>query len=415
MQRSLLASRPRLRSESRPGFWAGPLGYAQAWAAVGGALVLGLLFHWQIGYPGGAPSVGLLWLAAAPAAAALFAGRLLLDRPFVKWLCGIPMAIASTVVVGVLALAGGIVPNSFFQEQLGAPSMWASYPFLMSCSLMMVNLVGSVGKRLWPLNYKNVVYLASHAGLAVAIGGGAVSASMLERQNIVLFPGQKIDFAFDAQDHQHPLPFAIELEEFVMETFDPRLSVVTLDDKAKDGYTLESGSAFAVKGANEAIDGFRVEVLESHDKAVFNGEKWIPVEWKTAGPAARVRVSGADGSLLKEGWVSAESVEAQAAFLQLEEGRLLAMEQPRPKRFASKVKVHHNGATTERMIEVNEPIHVAGRTLYQLSYDDKAGPASAYSVIESVEDKGLPVVYAGIFIMLAGAALHLWNGVGGKA
>ncbi|MFN3963538.1 MAG: hypothetical protein ACK4NQ_11225, partial [Fimbriimonadaceae bacterium] len=66
-------------------------------------------------------------------------------------------------------------------------------------------------------------------------------------------------------------------------------------------------------------------------------------------------------------------------------------------------------------VGVNEPIKVKGYDIYQFSYDEEAGPASAYSVVEVVRDSSLPIVYAGIFALLIGSLMHLWNGVGVKA
>ncbi len=77
---------------------------------------------------------------------------------------------------------------------------------------------------------------------------------------------------------------------------------------------------------------------------------------------------------------------------------------PEPKSFASDVTVTFpDGKTEQAIIEVNRPYRHGSWTLYQSGYDREAGPESAYSVFKAVRDPWLPVVYAGILLLAAGA------------
>ncbi|MBR1927279.1 MAG: cytochrome c biogenesis protein ResB [Bacteroidales bacterium] len=82
-----------------------------------------------------------------------------------------------------------------------------------------------------------------------------------------------------------------------------------------------------------------------------------------------------------------------------------------PKRFASDVLVRDkSGKETAAVIEVNKPLEVGGWKMYQYGYDEEAGTESTVSVLELVKDPWLPFVYAGIFMMLAGAFCLLVTG-----
>ncbi len=82
-----------------------------------------------------------------------------------------------------------------------------------------------------------------------------------------------------------------------------------------------------------------------------------------------------------------------------------------PKRFASDVVVKgHSGKEVPAVIDVNKPIKVDGWKIYQYDYDSKAGTESRISVLQLVKDPWLPFVYAGIFMILAGAFLMLFTG-----
>ena len=79
-----------------------------------------------------------------------------------------------------------------------------------------------------------------------------------------------------------------------------------------------------------------------------------------------------------------------------------------PKRFASDVVVTgRSGQPVKGVIEVNKPMKVDGWRLYQYDYDEEAGPLSQISVLQMVRDPWLPLVYVGIFMMLAGAFLTM--------
>ena len=78
--------------------------------------------------------------------------------------------------------------------------------------------------------------------------------------------------------------------------------------------------------------------------------------------------------------------------------------------FKSDVTVQtKSGITLRDTIRVNKPLSVRGWKIYQYSYDEAKGSESDISVFELVRDPWLPYVYAGIFMMLAGAVKTLSN------
>ena len=82
-----------------------------------------------------------------------------------------------------------------------------------------------------------------------------------------------------------------------------------------------------------------------------------------------------------------------------------------PKRFASeiqiKTKTRKNLVAT---VDVNKPVEVDGWKIYQYGYDTQMGAQSQISILELVSDPWLPLVYTGIYMMLAGAACMFLSG-----
>ena len=79
-----------------------------------------------------------------------------------------------------------------------------------------------------------------------------------------------------------------------------------------------------------------------------------------------------------------------------------------PRRFASDIQIlTQSGKHIQTTVEVNKPVEVDGWKIYQYGYDTQMGAMSEYSVLELVSDPWLPLVYTGIYMMLAGAVCFM--------
>ena len=75
-----------------------------------------------------------------------------------------------------------------------------------------------------------------------------------------------------------------------------------------------------------------------------------------------------------------------------------------PKRFASDIQIlTKSGKNIQTTVEVNKPVEIDGWKIYQYGYDTQMGAMSQTSILELVSDPWLPLVYTGIYMMLAGA------------
>ena len=87
-----------------------------------------------------------------------------------------------------------------------------------------------------------------------------------------------------------------------------------------------------------------------------------------------------------------------------------------PRRFASEIQIlTQTGKNIQTTVEVNKPVEVDGWKIYQYGYDTQMGAMSQTSILELVSDPWLPLVYTGIYMMLAGAVCMIllaipWRG-----
>ena len=88
-----------------------------------------------------------------------------------------------------------------------------------------------------------------------------------------------------------------------------------------------------------------------------------------------------------------------------------------PKRYASEVSIRSvSGETVHTTIDVNKPVEIEGWKIYQYGYDTAMGTMSQVSIFELVSDPWLPMVYAGIYMMLGGAVcMFVFGGRKSKA
>ena len=74
----------------------------------------------------------------------------------------------------------------------------------------------------------------------------------------------------------------------------------------------------------------------------------------------------------------------------------------KPRRYASDIIISQI-SNIVATVEVNKPYEVDGWKIYQYGYDTQMGAKSQISILELVSDPWLPLVYTGIYMMLAGA------------
>ena len=236
-------------------------------------------------------------------------------------------------------------------------------------------------------------------------------------------------------DNVHHLPVAIQLEKFTIDEYPPKLALI-----GRGGFPLPKDkpeNLLLDKGVRvgQLLD-CKVEVLKRIDNAVpamlskmigkmptgmmgnirmdslgqaRNKDGYIASD--AAGSACALLVKVTTGNVPYKGvrhtytgWVTGGSYLFPYQALRLDDGRMLAMPNREPRRFASLVDIYtKSGQNIQTEIEVNKPFSIEGWTIYQLSYNEQMGKWSNLSIFELVTDPWLPVVYVGIFMLLIGA------------
>lgn len=334
---------------------------------------------------------------------------------FIRWITRVPASMVSIVMVLFLTMLIGTIPQTLENKNaiinlLGLNKITQTWYFLLvifyfSSCLLMVSV-----KRISLGFLSNLGFLVNHLGLYIALNAGVFGSGDLIRYTMEIKENKISWVANDANNKAVEMPIAVVLEDFIMDEFPPKLAII---NHAGSLLTKKGKNLFLVKKGLKAEleNNYTVTVVDYFPEAVKFDSSYRAVNQEGATPAVYVKVSNAKTGFKKEGWLASGTFLYDQQYLGLENQQFLVLTKPEPRKFSSKIKVFTiDKDEYSTVLEVNKPFEVMGWKLYQLSYDERFGKYSTTSTIELVKDPWLPVVYLGVFMMIAGAVYLFFIG-----
>ena len=249
--------------------------------------------------------------------------------------------------------------------------------------------------------------LLIHIGVFIALLGGILGRPHLQRLKLTAFAGNPESHAVDSQKNVVELPFTIVLNRFTIDEYPPKLGLL---ENATGKTILKKTKHILID--NDFTSGKLLDwqiTIEKHLEnavCVISDDSVNYVEYPSVGAvcALYVKALNLQTQQQQEGWVTCGSFLFPPRALRLDAQMSLFMHNREPQRYASEVTVFtKSGKTIHEIIEVNKPLKVDGWKIYQSDYDKNKGKWSRVAVLELVRDPWLPVVYIGIWMMIAGA------------
>ena len=335
-----------------------------------------------------------------------------------RWLSGVPMTIGVIVWMAYLAVLAGLIPQSGAADVSGIAGLFVrmgftrivtSWFFLLHAGLFLFVLGLIILKRLITVvSWRNAAFVLNHLGLWIAFVAGLLGSADREEMHMALPLGESVGTAMNkAATQRYSLPFTVTLDEFIMEEYPPKLAMV--DDEGV--YLPEGNPAFLAideVGKTRELLGWNIEVTSYLEEAISGKTKeFHPTKMRGGATAVRVSATSPDGTR-HEGWVSAGNFMIDPVVLSLRpvQNRHIVMLEREPKRFASALTIiKSDGEVLKTTVKVNHPVSVEGYHLYQSSYDRPLGRWSRHSGLMVTYDPSYKIVFAGIYMMLAGALL----------
>ncbi|TXI32559.1 MAG: ResB-like domain protein [Niabella sp.] len=340
------------------------------------------------------------------------------NREFFNLLSSVPFALVASITLGLLTIGLGSIhidsnktdPNSF-AFKLGLDSITTTWYFGFMLMLVLINLWFATLKRALVFQTKNISFLLNHFGLWLTLFAGVLGQGDLSRLTMTLKTDQPEWRATDADGHIVELPIALELKKFKIDIYPNKLYVIN-----KEGNALPNKKphSFLLEKENESqvllnwkitLNKYIENAVPDTDSSFTSNPMW------GATNAAHVSVEHLHSSKKVSQWIAAGNFKFSPMTIQLDSNHTLVMAPAEAKRFESEVLVFEKDKTGGRkeLIQVNHPIKAKDWKIYQVSYDEKLGRWSDVSIVELILDPWLPLVYTGVFLLMAGTIAFLFK------
>lgn len=336
------------------------------------------------------------------------------NSQFISWLTKVPASISSIVLVTFLVMIMGIIPqtpsDNVIINKLGLNHITTNWAFLFILFLFLTCLGLISIKRIMQFKWKNTGFILNHVGLFLALIAGFLGSGDMQRLSVNLYEGKATRIAADKDNNEIELPFAFYLNDFLIEEYHPKLALV---DNKTGSISHNDGKNLYLVERDETyfFNDFEVTVNQFLPNAGRIGNRYEPVNEIGSPPAAEITVKNIKSNTVNKAWISSGSFRYPYESFKICEKYSLVMTIPEVKNFSSDIEIlTEDGNKLNAILEVNKPFKFNGWKIYQLSYNDKMGKWSDLSVIELVKDPWLPLIYVGIFFMMAGAVYMFWEG-----
>ncbi len=332
----------------------------------------------------------------------------------IKWLTKVPASISSITLVTFMVMIMGIIPQvsseSNIINNLGLNKITSNWAFLLIL-FQFLTCLGLISiKRILQFKWSNFGFILNHLGLFLALIAGILGTGDLQRLSVNTYEGKPSWIATNSQKQEIELPFAFYLKDFVIDEYNPKLALIDnktgsiAENDGKNLYLVEKDETYYIKN-------FEIKVNEFLATSARLGDRYHPVNELGSPPSAFISVRNIETDSIINNWISSGSFSQPYESLKISEDYSIVMTIPEVKKFSSDIDIlTQEGERISTVLEVNKPFKHKGWKIYQLSYDDKMGKWSNLSVLELVRDPWLPVIYIGIFMMIAGAFYMFWMG-----
>ena len=340
------------------------------------------------------------------------------QKNFVNLHSSVPFAIVSSATLGVLTIGLGSInldssntATPQYLLRLGLDNITRTWYFALIFLLVLTNLWLAILKRALVFQKKNVTFLLNHFGLWLTLFAGVLGQGDLMRLTMDLHKDQTEWRAKDSEGHVHELPIALELKNFNIDIYPNKVYIIDkegtpLPENKPQSFLLENN------GTSMTMLDWKITLHEYLSNAVpVNENEFAANPMWGATNAAKITVQNIKNNTTTTEWIAAGNFQFPAKTIMLDSNHIVVMAPAEARKFESEVLVYQKGKEEirEEKIEVNNPITVDGWKIYQVSYDERFGRWSDLSVVELILDPWLPVVYIGIFILMAGSVAFLFK------
>lgn len=351
----------------------------------------------------------------------------------VNWLSGVPFSVCLIGALLVMTIIMGLIPQfanvntdmhmhwehasttdivDFIFTKLGLKQTTTSWSFVLIYGITLLALGLVIAKRLHNFKRRDYGFYLNHFGLWLFLFAAGLGSADMLRYVMYVEEGETEWRVYDQQKNVLELDIAIQLHDFVMEEYAPKLAVI--NKYTGDVQPEESPKYYQIDEKNPTVKlaDWNIELEEYIHEAVRKTDtSFQAIPMTGSMPAAKLKVTNSKDGQQRAGWVTCGSVDQYVMPLDLDSTMAIVMTKPEAKRFVSDVTIMAKDKEPIRTtLEVNSPYKMGDWMIYQYDYDHELGKASKTSGFELVYDPWLYVVYIGVLLIALGSICMLWLG-----
>ena len=300
-----------------------------------------------------------------------------------------PVSVVLISLILVLSVLMGLIPGNTIKS---------SWPFALVYLLLLISLSMTIGRRLRRFRLSDAGFLLNHFGLLLLLIATGLGRGDHKRY-LLTVPEGKVEWRGENRwnGRTEELPVAVQLNDFKMELYPPRVLIINRVTGEQQGgrdrsFTeAKTGNSFCVRNYTIRVD------------SVPDRERYAP--------AAYITIINSESDSTTAGWISCGNYFQLSKRIVLDDSLDAVLTVPEASSYSSDVDIFtKRGTTKSGKVSVNHPLSASSWKLYQYSYDTMMGRDSEYSVFELVHDPWILPSYAGIIMMLLGAVTLFWKG-----
>jgi cytochrome c biogenesis protein ResB len=375
-------------------------------------------------------------------------------RTLLDTLASVKFAVSVVIFIALACVAGTLLPQgaettAFVEKhpafanwlpllrRFGFTNMFYSWGFITLLCALAASVAACTSRRVATIRRtiglarrRAIGSMITHISILLILAGGVVRGVWGETGYIELRAGEtKREFL--AEDKARPLPFALQLTKFEVQTDEGKTLVGGAPKKdthqlivqwparylsARVPIRLNVTHALTPQGEQPTTDNtFKIKVLKYVPDFSMNSETHEIASRSEApnNPAVLVEVAGP--SYQNNRWVFANypdrvvhSEGDQPNPLRIIYQRVAATPEAPPaitgtiRNFQSTLKIVDGPVVRAEAVAVNRPVSYKGYTLYQTGYDPKD---LSWTSLQVVRDPGVPLVYAGFALIIVGLSI----------
>jgi hypothetical protein len=333
----------------------------------------------------------------------------------------VPALIFASLLTVCMGLIKQVPDGMESSDRMGFTNMISSWPFVLIYLYIALILGLVVCHKLRNFHLRDIPFVINHLGLFLFIVAATLGSADIQKLTMNVARDVPEWRAIDVQGNMAQLPIAIQLVDFTIDEYPPKLILINnrtgREIPEKKPYSLLIDNKFGSGKLGDWTITLKKKIEDSAPVMKRDTTYYMP--WKSTGAMCALLVN-ADNSnaqvgrsrkhITRQGWVTCGSYLFPYQTMALDDSVSLIMADREPQRFVSRVQIlTKKGKNVVTDIEVNKPFSIDGWKIYQLNYDTSRGKWSDISVLELVKDPWLPAIYTGIFMLAAGAVCMIFT------